>query len=73
MIQAIKKVHLPLGIGKEHLSVLSFLTTVFLGGKVCPVNETSSVIRHMTMVLKFHAMAKYNKNRPSLWKYQDRD
>jgi hypothetical protein len=52
---------------------LSFLTNVFLGDMVRPVNETSSIIAHMVMVLKFHATAKYNKNRPSLWKYQDRD
>ena len=61
MIQAMKKeVHLPLGIGKEHLSVLSFLTSVFLGDMVCPVNETSSIIWHMAMVMKFHVTAKYN-------------
>ena len=27
----------------------------------------------MAMVLKFHAIAKYSKNMPTLWKYQDRD
>jgi hypothetical protein len=48
MIQAIKKeVHLPLGVAKEHVLILSFLTTVFLGDMVCPVNETSSTIWHI--------------------------